>query len=143
MRIEVPCPPGWRVEAGPDGGRTLIAPGDALQVRLPPVAPAPEDPMAWIDAALAGATVRRSGEQVMRSGWPALVVEADAGDDAVLIVLWRLLDDCAAALVRAPAAIYAARRAELLALLDAATVDWDPPALLTFADIWAGYDPGG
>jgi hypothetical protein len=135
--LQVPVPPSWRPTQPP---LTEYDAGEGVRVAVSEVKALPEEPARWVRAELE----RRGADpgsptiagRVLASGWPATLGEAAAGGDALLVVLYHLLDQAAVAVVRGPAARLAARREELLDVLGRAQVSWGepPPTLAMLLD---------
>jgi hypothetical protein len=137
-RLDVAIPSSWVPIAPP---QTDYRVGDA-RVTLSAVNSAPEDPAGWLRVELAqragGQPISdaRLGQRALASGWPAISIEAELGEAAIVIVMFLFLEYAATAVIAGPQAAVAAARAEIFAVLDHATIDWGapPPTLALLLD---------
>jgi hypothetical protein len=153
MHLALAVPDGWEVRSLENGRRVVaVPPAPGLTIDIEPLAPAADEPQAWVAAAMArdlpaGATLRmvaRDGRQ-SETGWPMELVHAevvDASGAAVEIRLgafYKLGEWAGHALVRATRADrLEAARAQLVEILAGARPRWRSRDDVTcLADLWA------
>jgi hypothetical protein len=158
MQLTLPVPDGWEVRSFENGRRVVIVPPlpaggvPDLVVDLDPLVPAPDDPRAWIAAAMArdipaGASVVTLAAQPGKTsvGWPMELVHAQVVDAAGATLeirlggFYKLNEWGGHALVRSTSAPrFEAARAQLTELLVEARPSWRSREIVTcLADLWA------
>lgn len=150
MRLHVTMPPAWKPRTF--GTRVLVEIEPGLEIEIAPIAPLPEDVVAWSSSiphrdTTGGVTkVDVTTTYAARSDldWP-LIVHESRGLDASGIerqsrihVLFVLVEHCAMVAIRDSDAVrFAARREELLAIVRTGRPEWGLPTGASLEDLLA------
>jgi hypothetical protein len=141
MRITFEVPASWQVTTKPGRVTYTVEPG--VSVDVPPLAPLPEDLWWWSQTAAErdvpkGATqvkITNRDDRKTAVGWPIAMYESvalDANEKVIesrIHIVFAMLDYGAIAVAYAGSVEkLAARRDEILAMIDSARPDWGYPA---------------
>jgi hypothetical protein len=130
--VAVSPPVTWRQVAPPKLEYEL----DAVTITVSVVQGLPEDPEEWLRVEVARLAGDRTPtapayERVTTStGWPALIAESTVGTDKLALIMYEFLELGAVATITGPADRFDAHRREVLDVLLAAQVDFDPAVTL-------------
>jgi hypothetical protein len=150
MRLDVTMPAAWKQRT--IGTRVLAEIEPGLEIEIAPLAPLPEDVVAWsrgiphrdTTGGVTKAEVTTSYEAKSDLDWP-LIVHESRGLDAAgnelqrrIHVLFLLVEHCAMVAIRdTDAARFAARREGLLAIVRTGRPDWGLPVGASLEDLLA------
>jgi len=141
MKITFEVPASWQVKTTPERVTYTVAPGVSLDV--PPLAPLPEDLWWWsqtcaerdLPKGATAAKITNRDDRKTAVGWPIAMYESVALDasekvlEARIHIVFAMLDYGTIAVAYSGSIDkLAARRDEILAVIDTARPDWGFPA---------------